>query len=97
MAIQTQKVKGKRGRKAGSVSFCKVTLEELNRCLKPAAQVIISLRFANMVGLGGQKIVADAETVKGLANSKDVDIQIEKFEDREEEGIKPIISLETFN
>lgn len=88
------KIKGaKRGRKAGSVSFCRVTLEELNRVLKPSANVIVSLRFAGMVGITGQKIVSDTGTIAGIASSKDVEVSLENFD---EEGVKPQLTLETF-
>ena len=41
----------KRGRKAGSGSFAQVSLEELNRVLKPNARVIVWGRYAQMLGL----------------------------------------------
>jgi len=88
------KVKGaKRGRKAGSVSFCRVSLEELNRVLKPSANVIVSLRFAGMVGLVGQKIVSDTPTIVGVASTKDAEVSLEHFDDE----ITPVLTLETFD
>lgn len=92
----------KRGRKVGAVSFCKVSLAELNRVLQPAAQVIVSLRYAEMVGLGGQKITADSSTIKTLAKGKDVKVDIENFDDlpvterSDEDSLRPVIQIERF-
>ena len=36
---------GKRGKTKGATSYVMVTLEELNRILKPEAQVMVSLKF----------------------------------------------------
>lgn len=101
----------KRGRKVGAVSFCKITLEELNRILKPTAQVIVSIRYAEMIGLSGTRIVADTNTVSTLASTVSVDVQVEEFDEGEEiegegvaasysdgfSGVKPVIQVEDFN
>jgi hypothetical protein len=70
----------KRGRKAGSVSFCKISLSELNRVLKPTAQVIVSLKYAEMVGLHGSMIEADTSYVKALAENASAQIDVENFD-----------------
>jgi hypothetical protein len=56
--IQTKTKSKKRGRKAGGVSFMQVNLNELNRILRPDAHVIVSLRFAQIVGLEGKPVNA---------------------------------------
>ncbi len=85
----------KRGRKVGGVSFCKIPLAELNRILKPEANVIVSIKFAGMLGLNGCKIESDDSTLKSIAASKDADIQLENFED--DCGLMPSISIENFD
>ena len=91
----------KRGRKVGAVSFCKVTLAELNRILKPTASVVVSLRYAEMVGLAGAKMSADTSAIKALADNVGADVSVEIFdgEDPQEEssGLKPIILVERFD
>lgn len=86
----------KRGRKVGGVSFCKVSLAELNRILKPEASVIVSLKFAGLLGLNGSRIESDESTMKAVAASKDADIKLESFED-EDCGLRPTITLESFD
>jgi|LakMenEpi03Aug12_release.lakeMendotaPanAssembly.Ray.scaffolds.fasta_scaffold734755_2 hypothetical protein len=53
----------KRGRKQGSGSFIQVSLEELNKVLKPNARVIIWNRYAQILGLTGKKIEANYENL----------------------------------
>lgn len=90
----------KRGRKVGAVSFCKVTLAELNRILKPTASVVVSLRYAEMVGLAGAKMSADTSAIKALADNVGADVSVDMFdEDPQEEssGLKPTILVERFD
>jgi hypothetical protein len=91
----------KRGRKVGAVSFCKITLAELNNILKPTAQVIVSVRYAEMIGLKGSLIVSDTNTVQALADSITVDVEVEQFASEPNSdgfaGVKPVIQIEDFN
>lgn len=86
--------KGTRGRKMGAVSFCKVPLSELNRILKGDAEVIVSIRFAQMLGLKGGAMKGDTSTISGIVNAKDTEIELEKF--TEDSGLQPEITLDTF-
>jgi hypothetical protein len=95
----------KRGRKVGAVSFCKVSLAELNRILKPSANVVVSLRYAEMIGLDGSKISADTATIKAVANHVAADVKVESFDEKyvakkkdfsEDAGLKPVIQVENF-
>jgi len=95
----------KRGRKVGAVSFCKVSLAELNRILKPSANVVVSLRYAEMIGLDGSKISADTSTIKAVANHVNADVRVESFDGKyvqkkkdvlEDTGLRPVIEIEKF-
>jgi len=70
----------KRGRKAGSVSFCNVSLEELNRVLKPGARVVVSIKYAEMIGLHGSKIQATPSLISSMADNIKVDVHVEQFD-----------------
>jgi hypothetical protein len=65
--IQTKTKSKKRGRKAGGVSFMQVNLNELNRILRPDAHVIVSLRFAQIVGLEGKPVNATLDVMSAAA------------------------------
>lgn len=100
----------KRGRKAGSGSFVSVTLEDLNRVLKPNARIIVWGRYAQMLGLDGKQIEAKHETLVAAVSGGTTEVEIKSFgannntkstdvkrEDKAEDLIpKPEVSLEVF-
>lgn len=91
----------KRGRKAGAVSFCKVTLAELNRVLKPTAHVMVSVKYAALVGLSGTAMKSDTSSIQNAVTSNTCEIKIEDFnetkQDTEESLLKPQIVIEKFH
>jgi hypothetical protein len=70
-----------RGRRPGAVSFMQVTLEELNRVLKPDAKVILSLKYGTLVGLNGKAVGGDMTVMEHCVNSGRIDMSVETFED----------------
>ena len=88
----------KRGRKSGSVSFMQISLKELNRVLKPEAQVIVSLRYSQLVGLQGKAVSSTLDVMSYAAVSGKAEVSLEKFdEEEEEEQLAPIhASLESW-
>ena len=97
----------KRGRKAGSGSFAQVSLEELNRVLKPNARVIVWGRYAQMLGLDGKKVEAKQETLVAAVSGGTTDVALETFgnaktENKKQEPYqedlvpKPSVTLEVF-
>jgi hypothetical protein len=70
----------KRGRQAGSVSFMQVSLKELNRILKPDAHVILSLKYAMLVGLEGKPVGGDMTVFEYAVNSGKADAVLETFD-----------------
>jgi NCAIR mutase (PurE)-related protein len=97
----------KRGRKAGSGSFAQVSLEELNRVLKPNARVIVWGRYAQMLGLEGKKVEAKHETLVAAVSGGTTDVALETFgsaktENKKQEPYqedlvpKPSVTLEVF-
>lgn len=68
-----------RGRKSGSVSFMQVELSELNRVLKPSAKVIISLKYAVLVGLEGKPVGGDMTVYNHCVNSGNLGATLETF------------------
>jgi NCAIR mutase (PurE)-related protein len=97
----------KRGRKAGSGSFAQVSLEELNRVLKPNARVIVWGRYAQMLGLEGKKVEAKHETLVAAVSGGTADIELETFGNAKPENKKheahqedlvpkPSVTLEVF-
>lgn len=85
----------KRGRKVGAVSFCKVALSELNRVLKPEATVIVSVKFAAMLGVSGSKLEIDDTILKAVTANKDADIKLVSWD--ADTGLRPTIEVEDFN
>jgi|TARA_B100001123_G_C15084901_1_gene937229 hypothetical protein len=57
-----------RGKKKGATSFVMVKLDELNRLLKPEAQVMVSRRFAETLVMECQNINADYKNYSFLTN-----------------------------
>lgn len=51
----------------GAVQFGSVSLEELNRVLKPAALVLVSIKYAKQVGLNITPCVLDNSRVTATA------------------------------
>ena len=97
----------KRGRKAGSGSFAQVSLEELNRVLKPNARVIVCGRYAQMLGLDGKKVEAKHETLVAAVSGGTTNVELETFgnakaENKKQESYqedlvpKPSVTLEVF-
>jgi hypothetical protein len=97
----------KRGRKAGSGSFAQVSLEELNRVLKPNARVIVWGRYAQMLGLDGKKVEAKHETLVAAVSGGTTNVELETFgnaktENKKQETYqedlvpKPSVTLEVF-
>jgi hypothetical protein len=96
----------KRGRKAGSGSFTQVSLEELNRVLKPNARVIVWGRYAQMLGLDGKKVEAKHDTLVAAVNGGTAEVELETFgsaksenkkvEHQEDLIPKPEVTLEVF-
>ena len=97
----------KRGRKAGSGSFAQVSLEELNRVLKPNARVIVWGRYAQMLGLDGKKVEAKQETLVAAVSGGTTNVELETFgnaktENKKQETYqedlvpKPSVTLEVF-
>jgi len=97
----------KRGRKAGSGSFAQVSLEELNRVLKPNARVIVWGRYAQMLGLEGKKVEAKHETLVAAVNGGTANVELETFGNAKPENKKheahqedlvpkPSVTLEVF-
>ena len=70
------------GRTKGAGSFITITLNELNKHLRPEATVIISRRFANNIGLQGNSIVATTKNVESHATQ----VQLQKTQLEEPEG-----------
>jgi hypothetical protein len=70
----------KRGRKAGTGSFIQVSLDDLNKCLKPNAKVIVWNRYASMLGLQGKPVEAKYDVLVASVNSGNVDMNIENFD-----------------
>jgi hypothetical protein len=78
----------KRGRQAGSVSFMQASLKELNRILKPDAHVILSLKYAMLVGLEGKPVGGDMTVFEYAVNSGKAEAVLETFDgaDTDSEG-----------
>lgn len=104
--------KKQRGRKPGSVSFMQVELNELNRVLKPDAKVILSIRYAQLVGLQGKPVSANLDVMTHCVASGKVDAKLvdlegdelkspkpnpERHENKDPDHISPQAELETFD
>jgi hypothetical protein len=105
--------KKQRGRKKGSVSFMQVELAELNRVLKPDAKVILSIRYAQLVGLNGKPVSSNLDVLghcvaSGKAEMELVDFGAEedmpsptpnkkKEEPKDDDHISTQAELETFD
>ena len=59
---------GKQGKTKGATSYVMVTLEELNRILKPEAQVMVSRKFSEALHLTSKKITAEYKNYAYLNN-----------------------------
>jgi hypothetical protein len=64
------------GRTKGSTSFQRVKLSELNRVLKPEAEVIVNRRYAETLGLKGCKpFIVTTQNIEGLANQVEFTVE----------------------
>ena len=61
-------------RPAGSTSFKKVKLSELNRLLKPEADVPVSSRFCDLLELEGKRIEGSTENLVAMASQADFQV-----------------------
>ncbi len=73
-----------RGRKPGSVSFMQVELSELNRVLKPDAKVILSIRYAQLVGLNGKAVSSNLDVITHCVGSAKAEIKLVDLDDEPE-------------
>ena len=60
------------GRTKGAVSFVVVSLGELNRILKEGANVVVSRRYAEQVGLSGTPMSANAKNIAAFGEQIEV-------------------------
>lgn len=72
----------KRGRKAGSGSFIQVSLEDLNRVLKPNARVMVWGKYAQMLGLTGKLVEATNENLIAAVQGGTTEIELETFDEK---------------
>ena len=79
--------KKQRGRKKGSVSFMQVELNELNRVLKPDAKVILSIRYAQLVGLNGKPVSSNLDVLGHCVASGKAEMELVEFDEEEEQDI----------
>jgi hypothetical protein len=77
--------KGKSGRTKGAVSFLAVKWGDLNRMLKPDAQVIVSRRYCEQLGLDGVPVSATSKNIE--AHAKQIDVKVNTLEEEEDEGV----------
>ena len=63
------------GRKKGSVSFVKITLKELNGLLREDMQVVVSRRFAESLGLGGNPVEGTPKNILPPKNPIEVTVE----------------------
>jgi hypothetical protein len=81
--------KKQRGRKKGSVSFMQVELNELNRILKPDAKVILSIRYAQLVGLNGKPVSSNLDVLSHCVASGKAEMQLVDFDEEEQDVPAP--------
>lgn len=85
--VEPKKKSDGRGRKKGAVSFMQVTLGELNRVLKADARVILSLKYAQLVGLSGRAVGADMSVMEYCVNSGKADISLDSFDSPADQSV----------
>jgi elongation factor P hydroxylase len=78
-----------RGRKPGSVSFMQVELSELNRILKPDAKVILSIRYAQLIGLQGKAVSSNLDVITHCVSSGKAEMKLVDFGNDEPDSPKP--------
>ena len=59
------------GRKKGSYSFCKITLEQLNSLLRPTMNVKVSRKWAVDLGLVESDVASVPDQTKAKVNLKE--------------------------
>ena len=79
--------KKQRGRKKGSVSFMQVELKELNRVLRPDAKVVLSIRYAQLVGLDGKPVSSNLDVLSHCVASGKAELEITDFSSEEDNEI----------
>ena len=52
-----------RGKKKGATSFVSVPLGTLNHILRPEANVLVSRRFAETLGIEGERVVGNGKVM----------------------------------
>jgi len=68
-----------------------IPLKELNRVLKPEAQVIVSVRYAQLVGLQGKAVSSTLDVMTYAAASGKAELSLTNFEEEdEEETLAPV-------
>lgn len=63
-----------------SKGFCSVTLAELNAKLKPDARVVVSKRYAAMVGLDNAPLKMNKDFLGSVAGSASLDVALQTFD-----------------
>ena len=66
-----------RGKTKGATSFIVVSLDQLNNVLKPNANVMVSRKFAEALGLEGTQTTSTKQDI--VANSKTVEVETIDF------------------
>ena len=66
-----------RGKTKGATSFMVVTLDKLNHVLKPNANVMVSRKFAEALGLEGTQTRSTKQDI--AANSNTVEVETVDF------------------
>ena len=71
-----------RGKPKGAPSFVTISLDTLNHVLKPTASVMVSLKFAEALGLTGIKVTSNSTTVNAV-KQENVFVKNDKEEEDE--------------
>jgi hypothetical protein len=58
-------MKRKQGKTKGATSFLSVSLADLNEILKPEALVLVSRKFAETLGLHGERVTTSTGSLEG--------------------------------
>ena len=76
-----------RGKVKGATSFVLVSLNDLNHVLQPAAQVMVSRKFADTLHLNSKKVEAGDDTYSFVNNQVDVVKEMEMSAIPEEKAL----------
>ena len=66
-----------------------VELAELNRVLKPDAKVILSIRYAQLVGLGGKPVSSNLDVLGHCVASGKAEMSLVEFDEEQDELESP--------